>query len=378
MWKSVELSPARPGQRSREARECVARFEVYRTRFLDSDGRQCGELPAFARDAHALVPLYRAMALTRQFDQRAVALQRTGRLGTYPSSEGQEATEVAIGAAMARDDVLLGTYRETGAMLVRGVEMREILLYWGGDERGMAYTGPNAPREDFPVAVPIATHAPHAVGVAYAFKLRNQPRAAVCVLGDGASSKGDFYEALNAAGVWQLPVVFVVVNNQWAISLPREMQSRAQTLAQKAIAAGIEGEQVDGNDVIAVYDAVDRALIKAKRGDGPHLIEALTYRLSDHTTADDARRYRALGEVERQRAFDPLTRLRRYLANEGAWTDADETQLRAEHTSAIESAVNTYLATDAPAPGAMFEHLFERLPTALERQRGEIGTEESR
>jgi pyruvate dehydrogenase E1 component alpha subunit len=279
---------------------------------------------------------------------------------------------------MARDDVLLGTYRETGAMLVRGVEMREILLYWGGDERGMAYTGPNAPREDFPIAVPIATHAPHAVGVAYAFKLRKQSRAAVCVLGDGASSKGEFYEALNAAGVWQLPVVFIVVNNQWAISVPREMQSHAPTLAQKAVAAGIEGEQVDGNDAIAVYDAVDRALIKAKRGDGPHLIEALTYRLSDHTTADDARRYRALGEVERQRAFDPLTRLRTYLANEGAWTDADETQLRAEHASAIESAVNAYLATDAPAPGAMFEYLFERLPAALEPQREELGTEERR
>ena len=378
MRKSVELAPARPGQRSRAARECVASFEVYRTRFLDSDGGQCAELPAFARDANALVPLYRAMALTRQFDQRAVALQRTGRLGTYPSSEGQEATEVAIGAAMARDDVLLGTYRETGAMLVRGVEMREILLYWGGDERGMDYTGPNAPREDFPLAVPIATHVPHAVGVAYAFKLRQQSRAALCVLGDGASSKGEFYEALNAAGVWQLPVVFIVVNNQWAISVPREMQSRAQTLAQKAVAAGIEGEQVDGNDVIAVYDAVDRALIKAKRGEGPHLIEALTYRLSDHTTADDARRYRASGEVERQRALDPLTRLRTYLANQGAWTDADEKNLRAEHASAIESAVNAYLATDAPAPSAMFEHLFERLPVALERQREELGTEQRR
>ena len=159
----------------------VAEFAIEYTQFLDPSGRPSGALPDFAKDAAALIPLYRAMVLTRQFDQRAVTLQRTGRLGTYPSSYGQEATEVAIGAAMARDDVLLGTYRETGAMLVRGVEMHEILLYWGGDERGMAYAGPQAPRADFPISVPIATHAPQAVGVAYAFKLRGEPRAAVLV-----------------------------------------------------------------------------------------------------------------------------------------------------------------------------------------------------
>jgi pyruvate dehydrogenase E1 component alpha subunit len=369
MPRSVEFAPARrAARRDRDARQCVARFEVYCTRFLDHDGRVVADLPPFARDARALLPMYRAMALTRQFDQRAVALQRTGRLGTYPSSYGQEAAEVAIGAAMTRADVLLGTYRETGAMLFRGVEMHEILLYWGGDERGMAYAGAQAPREDFPIGVPIATHAPQAVGVAYAFKLRNEPRAAVCVLGDGGSSKGEFYEALNAAGVWQLPVVFVIVNNGWAISVPRETQSRAQTLAQKAIAAGIEGEQVDGNDAIAVYDVLDRVLAKARRGEGPHLIEALTYRLGDHTTADDARRYRTPAEVERQRALDPLLRLRTYLTREGVWNDADEDLLRAEHDARIEQAVDTYLAADAPRPSAMFEHLFERLPAALQWQ----------
>src|SRR5690606_11318085 len=171
---------------------------------------------------------------------------------------------VGIGAAMARDDVLLPTYRETGAMLLRGVLMRELLLYWGGDEAGMAYSGPDAPSEDFPICVPIATHAPHAVGVAYAFKLRREPRVAVCVLGDGATSKGDFYEAVNAAGVFRLPVLFVIVNNEWAISVPRNAQSGAATLAQKAIAAGIDGEQVDGNDVIAVHEATARALEKAR------------------------------------------------------------------------------------------------------------------
>src|SRR5690606_32733836 len=144
-----------------------------------------------------------------------------------------------VGAAMAREDVLLGTYRETGAMLLRGVLMREILLYWGGDETGMRYSGPNAPVEDFPICVPIATHVPHAVGVAYAFKLRREPRVAVCVVGDGATSKGDFYEGLNGAAVFDVPLVIVIVNNGWAISVPRDRQSHAATLAQKAIAAGI-------------------------------------------------------------------------------------------------------------------------------------------
>lgn len=378
MPRSVELAPPRRrAAHVRVSRECVARFEVHCTRFLDADGRPVADLPEFARDARVLVPLYRAMLLTRQFDQRAVTLQRTGRLGTYPSSYGQEATEVALGAAMARDDVLLGTYRETGAMLVRGVELHEILAYWGGDERGMDYSGPAAPREDFPISVPIATHAPHAVGVAYAFKLRKEPRVAVCVVGDGGTSKGDFYEALNAAGVWQLPLLFVVVNNQWAISVPREAQSSAPTLAQKAIAAGIGGEQVDGNDAIAVYHAVQQALERARRGGGPHLIEALTYRLSDHTTADDARRYRTELEVERARALDPVPRLRAYLEREGVWNDADEEALRAEHARLVDAAVEAYLQAPPPAPGAMFEHLFETLPAALEPQRESVESVES-
>jgi pyruvate dehydrogenase E1 component alpha subunit len=332
-------------------------------------------LPEIARDTGKLVQLYRDMALTRRFEQRAVALQRTGRLGTYPSSYGQEATEVTIGAVMERDDVLLGTYRETGAMLVRGVEMTEILLYWGGDERGMAYAGPRAPRADFPISVPIATHATQAVGVAYAFKLRQEARVAVCVLGDGATSKGDFYEALNAAGVWNLPVVFVVVNNEWAISVPRHAQSRAQTLAQKAIAAGIEGEQVDGNDAVAVYHVLARALTKARNGGGPHVVEALTYRLSDHTTADDARRYRTPAEVECRLALEPLSRLRSYLVRAGAWSESDEARMAAEHDAAVEAAVAAYLATDPPPPTAMFDHLFERLPAALQTQRDAVSGE---
>ncbi|MBK6672302.1 MAG: pyruvate dehydrogenase (acetyl-transferring) E1 component subunit alpha [Proteobacteria bacterium] len=369
MSTSANVAPARGGATGRDPSECVARFELRLTRFLGFDGQMLAPLPAFAREPGTLVQAYRDMTLTRQFDQRAVALQRTGRLGTYPSSLGQEATAVGVGAAMARSDVFLGTYRETGTMLVRGVQMRDILLYWSGDTRGMAHAGADAPVEDFPLSVPIASHAPHAVGVAYALKMRHESRAVVCVLGDGATSKGDFYEALNAAGVWQLPLVFVVVNNHWAISVPRSIQSHAQTLAQKAIAAGIDGEQVDGNDVVAVRHVIGEALSSARMGYGPRLVEALTYRLCDHTTADDARRYRLAAEVEKHQGLDPIARLRGYLTTSGVWTNADEERLMTEHRQNIEAAVSGYLAVEPPPPGAMFEHLFERLPRALEAQR---------
>ncbi|HEU4618455.1 MAG TPA: thiamine pyrophosphate-dependent dehydrogenase E1 component subunit alpha, partial [Gammaproteobacteria bacterium] len=302
----------------------AARFEIPFSRFVDERGRVVAPLPAFAEDPAELRAMYRACKLTRAFDARAVALQRTGRLGTFPSSLGQEATAVGLGAAMQPHDVLLPTYRETGAMLLRGVRMTDLLLYWGGDERGMAYA---RPAHDFPICVPIATHATQAVGVAYAMKHRRERRAVVCALGDGATSKGDFYEALNGAGVWRLGVVFVIVNNGWAISVPRSRQSSSETLAQKAIAAGIPGEQVDGNDVVAVRHAVGRALEKARDGGGPHVVEALTYRLADHTTADDARRYRDDEELMRERRRDPIERLRRLIVSRGVLRPADEADL---------------------------------------------------
>ena len=352
--------------------ELTARFEVHCTRILDADGRLRAPLPEPFVDARALTSVYEEMLALRLFDAKAVALQRTGRLGTYPSCLGQEATAVALGRAMAREDVLLGTYRETGTMLARGVRMSEILLYWSGDERGSAYSGPDAPKEDFPICVPIATHAPHAVGVAYAMKLKREPRVAVCVLGDGATSKGDFYEALNGAGVWELPLVFVVVNNEWAISVPRSAQTRAQTLAQKAIAAGIPGEQVDGNDVIAVHSVLQRVMEKARDGGGPHVVETLTYRLHDHTTADDATRYRTEADLERAKRLDPLARLKSYFVRERLWTEAQETAAREACNARVEQAVAEFLAVPPRHPSSMFEHLFAELPAALHEQRDAV------
>lgn len=346
----------------------VASFEIPFTAFLAPGGEVKRPLPEFARSLQDLATLYRGMVLTRIFDEKAVALQRTGRLGTYASSLGQEAVPVGVASAMRRDDVLLPSFREQGAQLWRGVSLKEILLYWGGDERGSDFSGP---REDFPVCVPVASHVPHAVGVALALKLKGEARTAVCIFGDGATSKGDFYEAMNMAGVWKLPVVLVVNNNHWAISVPRKAQTAAETLAQKAVAAGITGEQVDGNDVIAVRDATERALARVRAGGGPVLIEAVTYRLSDHTTADDARRYRSDEEVSARWKEEPVSRLRDYLVSQGAWSKDDEEHLLRDCTAQVEEAVNAYLATAPEPPSTMFDTLHADLPEALVAQRAE-------
>jgi pyruvate dehydrogenase E1 component alpha subunit len=339
------------------------------TQFIAPDGSLVAELPAFARGSDRLIDLFRAMIRTRTFDRRAVELQRTGQLGTYASSLGQEAVAVGIGAAMAADDVLLPTFREHGTQLLRGVTMLELLRFWGGDERGSDFAGP---REDFPVSIPIGSHAPQAAGVALAMKLRGGGRAAVCVLGDGATSKGDFYEAINMAGVWNLPVVYVVSNNQWAISMPRLRQTAAKTIAQKAVAAGFEGRQVDGNDVVAVTHEVEQALGKARQGNGPTLIEAVTYRLADHTTADDARRYRDEKEVAEHWKNEPLVRLRRYLTDRRDWSREREEEIQTECSAEMDDAVSSYLA-DAPQPvSAMFDFMFEDMPRDLVVQRATI------
>jgi 2-oxoisovalerate dehydrogenase E1 component alpha subunit len=267
---------------------------------------------------------------------------------------------------MRAEDVLVPSYRDHAAQLLRGVSMAEILLYWGGDETGSNFS---APRHDFPICVPIATQVCHAAGAAYACKLRNEARVTLCMFGDGATSKGDFYEAMNLAGVWQVPLVMIVNNNQWAISVPRSTQTAARTLAQKAIAAGIEGCQVDGNDIIAVHHVVQQAVDKARAGGGPTLIEALSYRLGDHTTADDASRYRDAEEVELQWSFEPVARLRSYLMRRGAWDKKQEEQLAAEGHELVAQAVAAYLASPAPAVTAIFDHLYATLPEALQEQR---------
>ncbi len=267
---------------------------------------------------------------------------------------------------MRPEDVLAPVYREFGTQLWRGVTMTEILTYWGGDERGNDFA---VPRQDFAWCVPIATQTLHAAGAAMAFKVRKEPRCALAYIGDGGTSEGAFYEALNLAGSRALPVVFVIVNNGWAISVPVAAQTAAKTLAQKAVAAGIPGVQVDGNDVFAVREVVGEALEAARDGAGPSVIEALTYRLSDHTTADDAGRYRSAEEVKEAWALEPLIRIRRFLIDSGVWDAAKERALLEECTLKVDAAVAEYLAKAKPATDAMFDHLFATLPAHLSEQR---------
>jgi 2-oxoisovalerate dehydrogenase E1 component alpha subunit len=346
----------------------VATFEVSHTQFLNALGEAASPLPDFAQHPAQLIPLYRAMVLARTFDAKAIALQRTGKLGTYASFLGQEAVAIGVAAAMHKEDVLLPTYRETALLMQRGVTMRELLTYWSGDERGSDFA---VPREDFPICITIAAQCCHAVGIAYAVKFRKQARAVVCLLGDGATSKGDFYEAMNAAGVWKLPVVFVVANNQWAISVPLASQTAAATLAQKSIAAGFGGEQVDGNDVVAVRHIVGQALDRARNGAGPTLVEAVTYRLSDHTTADDASRYRDAKELSRQWALEPILRLRNYLSSKGAWNKNDEEALLKDSAEQVRIAVEEAQAFPAPRVEALFSNLYAALPASLAWQQAE-------
>jgi pyruvate dehydrogenase E1 component alpha subunit len=352
----------------------VARFEVRRRAYLRPDGSVARPLPAFASDTALLRSLYRGMVLTRAFDLKAVSLQRTGRLGTYAVSLGQEAVATGVASAMRQEDVVVPSYRDNGALLWRGMKMEEILLFWGGDERGNRSSGPP---HDFPYCIPVGSQAPHAAGVAYAFRLRKEPRVAVCLFGDGATSKGDVWEAMNFAGVWKLPVVFVANNNQWAISVPLRLQTASETLAQKAIAAGFGGEQVDGNDVIAMRAAAALAIEAARAGKGPHLIEAVTYRLSDHTTADDAGRYRPTDEVQARWKEEPIARLRSYLVSQKSWGKSDEEALVAECQQQVEAAVERYLAQAPRAPETMFDHLYAELPSVYRRQRDELKGEAS-
>ncbi|WP_159728778.1 pyruvate dehydrogenase (acetyl-transferring) E1 component subunit alpha [Methylosinus sp. Ce-a6] len=340
-------------------------FRIDFFRFLSAEGDLDPSTPAEAIEPELLLGLYRAMARTRAYDGKAIALQRTGKLGTFASSLGQEAIGVAVASAMRSEDMLAPSYRDHGAQLLRGMTMVENLVYWGGDERGSDYA---VPRHDFPICVPVGTQVAHATGAACAFKLRGEKRVAVAILGDGGTSTGDFYSALNMAGCWGVPLVVVVNNNQWAISTPRELESATATLAQKAVAAGVEGRQVDGNDAIAMRHAARLAIEKARAGGGPTLIEALSYRLGDHTTADDATRYRDPEIVRREAAKEPIGRLRKYLNARGLWSEEQERRLANDCAEEVERAVAAYLATPPETFAAMFDHLFARLPESMRDQ----------
>ncbi len=333
---------------------------------IDADGTPLLSDTGILKQKTLLKKLYQHMVLIRQFDQRVVALQRTGQMGTYASCLGQEAIGTGIGAALSSQDVLVPYYRDQATQLWRGVTLSQQLSYWGGNEWGNHFSGDAT--QDFPNCVPIATQVTHAAGVASAMKIKAEKRCALTTCGEGATSRGDFYESLNLAGSWQLPLVVVVNNNQWAISVPRSIQTGAETIAQKAVAAGIEGFQVDGNDVCSVYDAVQYAVEKAHQGKGATLIEAISYRLCDHTTADDATRYRQIEEVNDAWKREPIKRLQTYLHSIGAWDHDQEQRLQDTCKQEVEAAVADYLSQPNQPIDDVFNYVFEDTPAHLYKQ----------
>ncbi len=312
--------------------------------------------------------LYRTMLASRMLDQRCLMLQRQGRLGTYGPCRGQEATPLGVAYCLEDADWFVPTYRELPAYLWRGWPMEKHLYWWGGSELGSAT--PEA-INDLPLCVPIGTQCQHAMGIAWGCKLRHDNTICACFIGDGGTSQGDFHEAMNFATVFNVPLVMVIQNNHWAISLPRHKQSASQTLAQKAVAYGIDGVQVDGNDVLAVIVAMREAAEKARTGGGPTVIEAITYRLMMHTTADDPRKYRTDEEVAEWERRDPLPRFADYLRQKGVLDDPLESALKEEIDAEIDRAVEIYENTEHD-PFEMFRHMYAEMTPDLRRQLAEL------
>jgi pyruvate dehydrogenase E1 component alpha subunit len=319
-----------------------------------------------------VLELYQYMMKCRMLDEVAFKLQRSGRMGTYPQNKGQEAA--AIGSAFALErgvDWLVPCYRENAALWMHGLPMHFVLLHWMGDERGNQI--PKGVKQT-PLCIPIGTQPLHAVGISWAMKMRKEKAVACTYFGDGATSEGDVHEAMNFAATFSTPTIFLCQNNHWAISVPRETQTASETIAQKAIAYGMPTMQVDGNDLFAVYRAVKEARNRAVAGGGPSFIEAVTYRLADHTTADDARRYRDEKEVEAWRGKDPIIRLRKYLTTRNFWSDAQQATLEQQGAAMVSEVVKAAEGIAKPSNDDIFDFVFEKLTPELELQKRTMRT----
>jgi pyruvate dehydrogenase E1 component alpha subunit len=335
-----------------------------RLSILDSDGLLDAELePKIAPDD--LKRLYRAMVLGRRLDERMLKLQRQGRIGTFAPIKGQEASQIGTVFTLESRDWMVPSFRETAAMLWRGWPIERLLAFYAGRLEGGR---PGPEQRDLPVTIPVATQLPHAVGIAYGIQYRGEDSVVMVYFGDGATSEGDFHEAANFAGVWHGPVVFVCQNNQWAISVPLKKQTNSRTIAQKATAYGFPGIQVDGNDVLAVYAASREAVDRARAGDGPTLIECVTYRLGMHTTADDPTKYRSEEEVKAWEQKDPLTRFRVYLEKRKLFDPSVDEQVDEE----IARGVERFEAMPPADPLEMFDHAYAELPPHVAAERAEL------
>jgi pyruvate dehydrogenase E1 component alpha subunit len=339
-----------------------------RLRVLDETGKTVPGLDPDLPEAE-LRTIYERMLRTRAADAKAVKLQRQGRLGTYAPSLGHEACQVGLASAMAGNDWFFPYFRDLGIFITLGYPLADYYHLWMGNEAGMKTPdGVNI----FPISVPVGSQIPQAVGAGLAAKYRKLPIAIVTTFGDGATSEGDFHEGLNFAGVFRTPNVFVCQNNQFAISVPRTRQTAAATIAQKAVAYGFPGVQVDGNDVLAVYAAAREALGNARAGRGPTLIEAYTYRMGDHTTSDDAARYRSKEEVREWERRDPILRFRLYLGKKGLWDEAYEKAVQESATEFVEKAVAEAEARLTATLDDIFAYTYAAMPPELEAQLADL------
>lgn len=347
----------------------IGPFSVSYLQVLDEKGNVDKELEPDLSDED-LVKLYRTMYLSREGDQRMLKLQRQGRVGTFGPSSGQEACVCPPCLAMSEKDWFVSAFREFGGYVARGVPISNIYLFHNGFEEGNTL---NPLTRTLPISIVVGAQLLHAVGIGYAMKYRGEKDSAVVAfLGDGATSQGDFHEALNFAAVWNAPVVFICQNNQWAISIPRKNQTRSETLAQKAIAYGMPGYQVDGNDALAVYKVTKEALDRAYAGEGPTFIEAVTYRLMMHTTADDPTKYRSDEEVEEWWRKEPVSRMKLYLENKGIWDEQKQSAMEAEIKEEIDAAVVELESKKDFKPDAPFDHVFGTRHDIIEEQRAEF------
>ena len=357
----------------------VYRGEVQHLEIMDEQGRLDEDLARGVRDVlpdEQVVETYRAMIVARTLDDVAYKLQRSGRMGTYPPNKGQEAAGFGVALALRKGhDHLVASYRENTALFQHGLPMHMILLHWMGDERGNAIPANVAAS---PICLAIGAQCLHGAGWAWAFKMQNRrdgtDRVAAVFFGDGATSQGDFHEAMNFSSVMKTPLVFVCQNNGYAISSPVSKQSASETFAQKALAYGMPTIRVDGNDLFAVVKATKDAAERARRGEGPSFIEALTYRLADHTTADDSLRYRSAEEVEAAKGRDPFIRLRLYLTARGLWDDDRQAEEEERAKRIIREVVDVATNIEPPQTDDVFNYAYAELPPDLVRQRDTLTT----
>jgi pyruvate dehydrogenase E1 component alpha subunit len=348
----------------------IEKFDVPYMRILDEKGVVDKKLePELSEEQ--LVKIYRDMYLAREGDQRMLKMQRQGRVGTFGPCSGQEACVVPSATALGENDWFVGAFREMGGRMVRGEPISNCYLFHNGFEEGNVLPE-TASKRMLPINIIVGSQTLHAAGIGYAMKYRKEKAAVIVYMGDGATSEGDFHEAMNFAAVWKAPVIFLCQNNQWAISIPREKQTASSTLAQKAIAYGMPGIQVDGNDALAVYKATKDALDRAYAGEGPTFIEAVTYRLMMHTTADDPTRYRTEEEVEEWRKIEPLIRFRKYLEAKGYWDDKKQAAFEEEIKNEVDQAVKDFESQSGFKPDAPFDHVYGTTHEEIEEQRQEF------